>query len=117
MVKEIAFFAYSVKDLPRAVAFYRDVLGLKPGDMFGEQWAEFDVGNATFGIGDGTPLGYVPGQSSGASFEVDDIAAMRERLKTAGSTVSDVHDFPSCQACFTNDPEGNRFALHQRKTK
>jgi catechol 2,3-dioxygenase-like lactoylglutathione lyase family enzyme len=31
VVKEIAFFAYSVRDLPAAVKFYRDVLGLRPG--------------------------------------------------------------------------------------
>lgn len=116
MVKEIAFFAYSVRDVPAAIAFYRDVLGLKPGEMFSEHWAEFDVGSTTFGIGNGETLGYEPGKSTGASFEVDDIAAMRERLIQNGLEASDVHSFPNCSAVFAKDPEGNGFALHQRKT-
>lgn len=115
MVKEVAFFAYSVRDVPAAITFYRDVLGLKPSEMFGEHWAEFDVGNVTFGIGNGEPLGFIPGKSTGAAFEVDDIAATREKLAANGAKVSEVHDFPACRACFITDPEGNVFSLHQRK--
>lgn len=115
MVKDLAFVAYSVKDVPAAIAFYRDVVGLEPGDLFSDHWAEFNVGSATFGIGDGTPLGYMPGKSTGASFEVDDIAAMRDRLIGHGVEVSDVHSFPNCSACFARDPEGNGFALHQHR--
>jgi predicted enzyme related to lactoylglutathione lyase len=115
MVKEIAFFAYSVSDLPRAKAFYQDVLGLKPDGIVSDHWVEFGVGNTTFGIGDGTPLGYIPGESTGAAFEVDDIHAMRQRLIDAGVDVSDVRDFPPCFSAFAKDPEGNRFAIHQRK--
>lgn len=115
MVKDIAFFAYSVRDLPEAVKFYRDVLGLRPGQSFGDHWAEFDVGSTTFGIGNGESLGFVPGESTGASFEVDDIEAMRERIVKHGAQASEVHEFPNCRACFVTDPEGNRFALHQLK--
>ena len=60
MVKDMAFVAYSVRDVPKAIAFYRDVMGLKPGASFGEHWAEFDVGSTTFGIGNGEPLGIAP---------------------------------------------------------
>ena len=114
-VKDLAFVAYSVRDVPAAIAFYRDVLGLEPSELFSDHWAEFNVGSATFGIGNGEPLGYEPGKSSGASFEVDDIQAMRERLVAQGITVSEVQDFPNCSACFASDPEGNGFALHQRR--
>jgi len=115
MVKEIAFFAYSVRDVPRARAFYTEVLGLVPGDSFGDHWVEFDVGNVTFGIGNGEPLGFEPGSSTGAAFEVDDMHSTRERLKSAGVEVGEVYEFPACVTCFARDPEGNRFALHQRK--
>ncbi len=114
-VKDLAFVAYSVRDVPAAIAFYRDVLGLEPGELFSEHWAEFNLGSATFGIGNGEPLGYEPGKSTGASFEVDDILAMRDRLAANGTTVSDVKDFPNCSACFVTDPEGNQFSLHQRR--
>ena len=117
MVKDIAFLAYSVKDVPRATAFYRDTIGLTPGQTFRDHWIEFDVGGTAFGIGNGEGLGFVPGQSTGAAFEVDDVTKMRERLKAAGVQVTDVHDFPACSACFVTDPDGNRFALHQLKPK
>jgi predicted enzyme related to lactoylglutathione lyase len=116
MVKEMAFFAYSVRDLPRARAFYGETLGLRQGDAFGDHWVEFNVGNATFGVGNGEPLGFEPGMSTGAAFEVDDMDAMRERLKASGVEVGEVHEFPACVTCFARDPEGNRFALHQRRT-
>ncbi len=115
MVKDIAFIAYSVRDVPAAKAFYRDVLGLEPGESFGDHWVEFNVGSTAFGIGNGEDLGFEPGRSTGASFEVDDIAGMRERLAKSGADVSDVKDFPSCSACFVTDPEGNKFALHQKR--
>ncbi len=75
MVKDIAFFAYSVRDVPRARAFYSETLGLQPGDSFGDHWIEFNVGNVTFGIGNGEPLGFEPGSSTGAAFEVDDMSS------------------------------------------
>jgi predicted enzyme related to lactoylglutathione lyase len=115
MVKDIAFFAYSVRDVPRARTFYGETLGLTPGDSFGDHWVEFNVGNATFGIGNGEGLGFEPGASNGAAFEVDDLQAMRERLTAAGVEVGEVHEFPGCVTAFARDPEGNRFALHQRK--
>jgi len=116
MIKDLAFVAYSVKDVPRAIEFYRDVVGLRPSDMVSEHWAEFDVGNSTFGIGNGEPLGITPGSSFAATFEVDDITAEQARLKTAGVKVTDVHETPVCHVCFVTDPEGNQFGLHQRKT-
>ena len=115
MVKDLAFVAYSVRDVPAAAAFYRDVVGLQPGESFGDHWVEFNVGSTAFGIGNGESLGYEPGRSTGASFEVDDIEGMRGRLLASGAKVTDLHDFPNCSACFVTDPEGNQFALHQKK--
>src|SRR5215469_3481922 len=115
MYKELAFIAYSVKDVPRAITFYRDVIGLKPSDMFTDYWAEFDIGDRTFGVGDGESIGIKAGSQGSAAFEVEDIAAERERLAALGAPVTEVHDNPMCRSCFVTDPEGNRFALHQRK--
>ena len=116
MVKGMAFIAYSVRDVPRSRDFYSEVVGLTPGDSFGDHWVEFDVGDTTFGIGNGESLGFEPGKSTGAAFEVDDLHSMREQIKAAGVEISEVQEFPSCMACFARDPEGNRFALHQRRT-
>ena len=107
--------AYAVSDVPRAVAFYRDVLGLQPGQAFNDGYVEFNVGTTAFAVDGSPPPGCEPGSCSGLSFEVDDIAAARDRLAKSGSPVSDVYDFPGCSACFAQDPDGNRFALHRRK--
>ena len=116
MIKALSFIAYYVRDVPRARTFYGEILGLRPGEWFNDGWIEFELGNATFALdGIGEELGIVPGTSSGAAFEVDDIHAMRQRLADAGSPVTEVYEFPPCWACFARDPEGNRFVLHQRK--
>jgi predicted enzyme related to lactoylglutathione lyase len=115
MVKEMAFVAYSVSDVPRSIEFYRDTVGLTPSEMFGDHWAEFDVGATTFGVGNGEAIGIAPGSQCSAAFEVDDLAKMREKLIGLGVGVSDVMDSPVCTTCFVTDPDGNRFALHQRK--
>jgi predicted enzyme related to lactoylglutathione lyase len=114
VIKDIAFIAYAVRDVPRAVAFYRDVLGLQPGEPFNESYVEFNVGSATFAV-DGEPPGYEPGTCTGLNFEVDDLAVLRQYLIERGVVVSNVYDFPSCFVCFAKDPDRNRFALHQSR--
>jgi catechol 2,3-dioxygenase-like lactoylglutathione lyase family enzyme len=114
MIKAVAFTAYAVADVPRAVAFYRDVLGLEPGEAFNDGYVEFNVGPSTFAV-DGDPPGYEPGTCSGVAFEVDDVAVMRARLVASGAQASDVVDFPTCRVCFARDPDGNGFTLHEKR--
>ena len=114
MIKDVAFIAYAVRDVPKAVAFYRDVVGLQPGEPFNEEYVEFNAGSTAFAV-DSSPAGYEPGTCSGVAFEVDDIADARRRLVDNGVSVTEVYDFPKCSACFAKDPDGNNFALHQRK--
>lgn len=116
MVKDFAFMTYYVRDVPAAHRFYRDVLGLKPGELFNDDWIEFDLGNTTFALdGTGEQLGITPGTSTGVVFEVNDVDSMWQRLVDAGVEATAVHDMPSCRVSFASDPEGNRFAIHQRK--
>lgn len=114
MIKDVAFIAYAVRDVPQSVAFYRDVLGLEPGEPFNENFVEFNVGSTAFAVDGDPPPGCEPGKCSGLNFEVDDIVAAHERLVSNDVAVSEVHDFPTCSACFAKDPDGNGFALHQR---
>lgn len=116
MVHELAFVAYYVRNISQATAFYRDVVGLREGELCNDEWVEFEVGNATFALDStGDALGIAPGSSSGAAFEVDDIGALQARLRDAGAEVSDIYEFAPCLAAFARDPEGNRFIVHQRK--
>ena len=118
MIRELAFVAYYVSDVPRARRFYGEIVGLKAGEWFNDDCIEFDLGNATFALdGSGEALGIAPGTSSGAAFEVDDVGAMRKRLLDAGVEASEVYEFPPCWTCFGRDPEGNRFVIHQRKAR
>jgi len=114
-INEVAFTAYAVSDVPRALAFYRDVLGLPQGQYFNEGFIEFNIGASTFAIDGDPPPGQEPGSSSGVNFEVDDIVGAREHLLENNVTASDVYEFRTCSICFATDPDGNRFALHQRK--
>jgi len=116
MIKELAFVVYPVTNVERAVSFYRDTIGLTPADSFGDTWIEFDVGGSTFGVvGNAESIGLKPGTQFCAAFEVDDIAGMHASLVRKGVTISDVMDFPGCFTAFVTDPDGNRFALHERK--
>lgn len=116
MVRGLAFVAYYVRDMSRARRFYGETLGLRPGEWFDDDWIEYDLGNATFALdGSGEALGIEPGSSSGAAFEVDDVAAARARLIEAGTRVTEIHEFPPCWTCFARDLEGNRFVIHQLK--
>ena len=118
MIKEFAFVVYPVSDVGRAVSFYRDTIGLTPGEPVSDSWVEFDIGDTTFGVvGNAESIGISPGTQFSAAFEVDDIAAMRKSLVAKSVTVSDVMDFPHCFTAFVTDPDGNRFALHQRKPR
>ena len=92
MTNKLAFVAYSVRDVPAAVAFYRDTIGLTPGDLFGDHWAEFDVGGVAFGLGNGEPLGITPGTSFSLTFEVDDVAKERQRLLDLKVPVTEIHE-------------------------
>lgn len=100
--------------MPRARRFYTDVVGLTPGESFGERFVEFDLGNATFAI-DADPPGTVPGTCSGVSFECDDVTTARTRLAERGVDITDVMESPVCWFAFATDPDGNMFQIHQRK--
>ena len=108
---------YLAKDLERAIAFYRDVIGLRPSA--GSTW---DHGTE-FGLDDGSTFGifkmpYGPWYpSGGVMFAVDDIDAAAQRLHDAGVRflTNGVLDTPACRVAWCEDPEGNTFAIHRRK--
>ena len=115
LFKSLAFVAYPVSDVKKSADWYRDVMGLKVGDMSSERWVEFEIGDTTFGIGRGEELDLKPGSACSAAFEVSDLDSLVAALKAKGVEATPVWDSPVCRACFVKDPDGNRVALHQRK--
>ena len=111
----IAFTMYPVTDIARALAFYRDAIGLKPSDVDTDAWKEFEVAGGTFGIGNFEQVGK-PGTAQSLALEIDDLEAYREKLASAGFESSEPHDLPTCWISVVKDPDGNQIWLHQQKT-
>ncbi|MFY9781542.1 MAG: VOC family protein [Candidatus Baltobacteraceae bacterium] len=109
---------YTVKDLERATAFYRDVLGLSVTHEVPGMVTEFSFGGGeTFGL-------YKTGEeewhaSGGVMFAVPDVPGAVAELKGRGVAFAGdgyVDETPVCFMAFGQDSEGNGFILHQRKT-
>jgi predicted enzyme related to lactoylglutathione lyase len=113
-IRNIAFTMYPVTDMPRAVAFYRDALGLKETDFANDFWTEFDVDGATFGIGNFEQVGK-PGTAQSLALEIDDVPAYRTALAGHGVEASEPHELQTCWISVVRDPDGNQVWLHQKK--
>ncbi len=115
-VSSIAFTMYPVTDMPRAVAFYRDALGLESGEVASDFWNEFDVDGATFGIGNFEQCG-TPGTGQSLALEIDDLPAYRKALAGRGVEAGEPHELAHCWISVVRDPDGNQVWLHQRKPR
>lgn len=103
-----------VRDMSRAVAFYRDVLGL-PVRFESPYWAEFDVAGFTLGlqfVGEAD----TPGQGGATlDFEVNEIAPAIARLEAQGAAfVATVLDQPFGKLAKFRDPDGNLLGLFEQ---
>lgn len=113
-VKHIAFTMYPVTDVPRAVAFYRDGLGLVQSGLDQPFWVEFDVAGTTFGIGNFEQVGK-PGSAQSLALEVADLPAFRDELAKRGIDASEPHQLANCSISVVHDPDGNQVWLHEVK--
>ena len=110
---------YMVKDAPRAIAFYRDVLGLEPVLIYpDDRGAEFELPDGTtFGLWGGGEK-FMPFQpSNGVLFAVDDFEAAVAAVKARGIEITVQHETPACFMAMFPDTEGNSVFLHKRKGK
>jgi predicted enzyme related to lactoylglutathione lyase len=113
-VSSVAFTMYPVTDVPRAVAFYRDVLGLEQLGPDLPFWVEFDIAGATFGVGNFEQVGKA-GTAQSLSLEITDLPAFRETLLAKGVESSEPFETQVCWISGVSDPDGNRIWLHQAK--
>ena len=116
MINGIDLAGCFVSDPQRAIAFYRDVLGMKPTQTDPEgRGAEFTLADgSTFGVWK-TPDG--PPSGAAFMFAVDDISAAKAEFSSRGAQISDVNEGPVCFMAFGQDPDGNVFIVHQRKMR
>lgn len=109
------FVLFHVSDLPRAVKFYRDVLGLKQEVLSEEyQWAEFNCGNLTLALkASAKPAELAAGAR--LAFAVEDISAAHEELKKRGARILlPPQDHGCCRHLEIVDPDGHVVILHRR---
>jgi catechol 2,3-dioxygenase-like lactoylglutathione lyase family enzyme len=100
---------YWTADMDRAVAFYRDGLGLSLLRREGDRWAEFATGTVRFGLhGRDGPV--VAGGT--VVFRVDDLDAARRTLDGRGIEVEGTGEVEG-RARFVSvrDPDGNPVQL------
>jgi catechol 2,3-dioxygenase-like lactoylglutathione lyase family enzyme len=115
-VTGIAFVMYPVADMPRAVAFYRDVLGLTPAGIVTDFWVEFEIAGGTFALGKFDDIGK-PGSAQSLALETPDLPAFRTLLAQRGVASTEPYDTPVCWMSVVRDPDGNQVCLHQSKSR
>ncbi len=113
-VTGIDITSYLTGDAPRAIAFYRDTLGLVP------TYVDAEGRGAEFTLADGTTFGVwnMPGgPTSGANvmFAVPEIHAAVALFRSRGAQLSDPMETPMCFMAFGLDPDRNAFTIHQHK--
>jgi predicted enzyme related to lactoylglutathione lyase len=105
----------TVRDLQKALAFYRDTLGMQPS-VVSERGAEFHLPDGTtFGIWQPEDGEFALGFS--AMFAVGDAAESTKTIRQRGGEISDPFESPVCYMALSKDPEGNPVIVHQKKSK
>ena len=116
-VSSIGQIALTIKDLPRATAFYRDTLGLEEAPhTVGKAFSEFDLGGTTLSVWDpGSANMEFKANTNAIALHTDDVGAMRELLEGRGvAFAGDTFDTGVCHMAFFADPDGNPLMLHGR---
>jgi catechol 2,3-dioxygenase-like lactoylglutathione lyase family enzyme len=112
VVRTLDHVYYWVADMDRAVAFYRDTLGLRLVRQDGPSWAAFDVGGRTLalhGAVDGRALD--PGGAT-AVLDVDDLDVAQAILAGRGVTFDHEGDVTGyARFASFRDPDGNTLQL------
>ncbi len=107
--------AYLVtRAMDRAVAFYREALGLALKFQDGARWAQFDAGGTNVSLS--APEEAADGACGAVLvFEVDDLEAAAARVAAHGGTLGARRDMGTHGRTLTvRDPDGNVIQLFQR---
>jgi catechol 2,3-dioxygenase-like lactoylglutathione lyase family enzyme len=112
-VELVDFVSVPTRDAERAVAWYRDVLGLPESEV---THAELETPNVTLSFWEpereGLPF---VANEAGIALRVPDVAAARAELETRGvKFVAETWDSGVCHFAAFRDPDGNVLILHRR---
>ena len=111
-VEQVDFVSVPTRDYERAIAWYRDVLGL-PESEYGK--GEIETPNVTLSFWNPEAEGeeFVP-NVAGFALRVADVEAAVEEVRAAGAEVMGIVDSGVCHMGFVKDPDGNTLILHRR---
>ena len=112
-VEQVDFIAIPTRDLSRAVAWYRDVLGLPESEV---TEGELETPNVTlsFWEPEREDLPFVPNEA-GFGVRVADVEEARAELEAKGvEFIAETWDSGVCHFAAFRDPEGNTVILHRR---
>ena len=111
-VEQVDFVSVPTRDVARAVAFYRDVLGLRESEYAG---GEVETPNVTIALWNPEEQGerFVANEN-GIALRVQDVHAAVEEARAAGADVIGIQDSGVCHMGFVKDPDGNVVILHRR---
>jgi catechol 2,3-dioxygenase len=108
VVEELDHVYYWTGDMDRAVAFYREVLGLTLVRRDGENWAVFDAGGRRFALHGGIEGRPVSPGGATAVFSVADLDRARARLADRGVEFGHEGDVQGyARFASFRDPDGN----------
>ncbi|MCK4403891.1 MAG: VOC family protein [candidate division Zixibacteria bacterium] len=112
---------YYVSDMNRALAFYRDRLGLGCKRVefdLPHPWAELDTGGTILALEEvrnRKPSHRPPWGGAVTSFQVENIEQAKANLESKGILfLSDIRDLGKVKILQFEDPNGNLLELHQR---
>ena len=111
-IEQVDFVSVPTRDSERAVAWYRDILGLPVSEYTA---AEIETPNVTLSFWKPEEQGepFVPNES-GIALRVADVHAAVEEVRAAGAEVIGIQDSGVCHMGFVKDPDGNVLILHRR---
>lgn len=111
-VEQVDFVTVPTRDIPRALAFYRDVLGLPESEY---SKGELEAPNVTLAFwnpeSDGESF---QANTAGFALRVADVEQAVEEFRAAGGEVIGIEDSGVCHMGFVKDPDGNVLILHRR---
>jgi catechol 2,3-dioxygenase-like lactoylglutathione lyase family enzyme len=112
-VEQVDFLSVPTRDVARAVAFYRDVLGLPASEV---SEGEVETPNVTLSFWNPERDGeeFAP-NVAGFALRVADVEAARRELESRGvEFIGETFDSGVCHMGFFKDPDGNTVILHRR---
>ena len=112
-VERVDFVSIPTRDMEKATAFYRDLLGL-PAHSYSPY--DMETSNVTLELWEPEKqdVPFEPNRN-GIALRVLDVAAARAELESAGvEFLGETRDSGVCHMAFCYDPDGNVLILHNR---